>query len=204
MNRGQLRSALISRLGIPPVGDGLLDQSELNNIIGYALRDLSSEHDWPWLLTSASLTFTSGVATSPSTLVKVRDLVVNGRRAKYVPLTAFLDASAAGVECVWTDTGTSIRLTPAPSTAPTATLWYVQGEPALGVDTASPLVPDAHHQMVVARASYLANTRRNRMEEAQRDDNEYQMGLRKMRDASWSKTGPRTVRPAGVALWASW
>ena len=206
MNRGQLRSALTSRLGIPSAGDSLLDSTTLNDIIGFALRDLSSEADWPWLLTTASLSFTGADATAPTTLVKARELAIGTQpqRARFVPLGEFMDAQASRVECVWTIIGTTVRLTPTPSTAPTATLYFVRGEPTLANDSAEPLCPDAHHQIVLARASYHANTRRNRFEDAARDDNEYQLGVRKMKDAQWVKSGPRRVKAAGSSNWATW
>ena len=204
MNRGQLRSALTSRLGIPSAGDSLLDSTTLNDIIGYALRDLSSESDWPWLLTSSSVTFTGADATAPTTMVKARELTINGRRARFMPLAEFLDAQSASVSCVWTVLGTTIRLTPTPSTAPTAVLYFVRGEPTLSGDSSEPLCPDAHHQVVLARASYHANTRRNRFEDAARDDNEYQLSVRKMRDAQWVKSGPRQVKASGSFNWATW
>lgn len=204
MNRGQLRTAIETRLAIVSSGDGLLSTTALNDIIGFALRDISAEHDWPWLLTSDPLTFTDNSAPVPTGYVKARELVMNSKRAKYVPLAEFLDLEAMGTECVWTDAGATIRITPTPSSTPTATLWYIRQEPALESDSSEPLLPDAHHQALVARAAYHANTRRGRMEEALRDDNEYQLSVRKMKDASWGRSGPRAVRAAGNTYWARW
>lgn len=206
MNRGELRAALKSRLGIPSTGDALLTDTELNNIIGYALRDVSSERDWPWLRSSSSVTFstTTGLAAAPATMMKPLHLVIGGRRAKHVPLTEFLDAQAIGYLCVWTLNGTNLALNPVPSSVPTATLYFLLGEPTLAGDSSSPLLPDSHHQVLIARASYLANTRRSRKDDAQRDLAEYEDGVRRMWDASNVKSGPRTVRAAGTTLWARW
>ena len=204
MNRGQLRSALTSRLGLPITGDALLDTSELINALDAALRDMCNEYDWPWLVAEASLTFTTGVAPKPSGCVKVKELVVNDRRAKFAPLAAYLDIAARGAQCVWTETGTNVKITPVPTTAPDATLYYVQAEPALASDTTEPLLPATYHQTLLARAAYHANVRRNRMEDAARDDNEFQLSVRKMKDAGWARTGPRYVRSAGTSLWANW
>ena len=204
MNRGQLRAALTSRLGIPATGDGLLDPNTLNDLLGVALRDIGVESDWPWLVASAALTFTGDTAPAPSDMVKAREMVVSGRRARFVPLTDFLDAQGDSVSSVWTIVGANVQITPTPATAPTATLYYVRAEPTLTSDTSSPLLPDTYHQILLARAAYHANTKRNRFEEAMRDDNEYQLSVRKMKDAAWPRSGPRTIRAAGTTNWASW
>ena len=204
MNRGQLRAALTSRLGIPATGDGLLDPNTLNDLLGIALRDIGVESDWPWLVSSAALTFTGDTAPAPSDMVKAREMVVSGRRARFVPLTDFIDAQGDSVSSVWTVVGATVQITPTPATAPTATLYYVRAEPALTSDTSSPLLPDTYHQILLARAAYHANTKRNRFEDAMRDDNEYQLSVRKMKDAAWPRSGPRTIRAAGTTNWASW
>lgn len=206
MNRGALRSALQTRLGLSASGDGLATDTALNEAIANALRDIGLEHDWPWLLTSASLTFstTTGLAAQPTGFVKARELVIGGRPAKYAPLAEFLAVAGEGSAYVWTDLGANFQLSPTPATVPTATLYYVRQEPALSSDSDSPLIPDAYQHIVLARAAYLTNVRRARNDEAIRDDNEYQLAVRKLRDASWNRSGPRTVRRAGSTYWARW
>lgn len=205
MDLAALRSALQLRLGLPSVGDGLLPAATQTAIINAALRDLCQERDWPWLVTSAALTFTSGDATVPSGFVRAREVTINSRPAKYLPLTEFLAAQADRSVYAWTDIGTTIRLTPTPATAPTLpVLYYVRAEPELTSDTDEPLLPEPYHDVLVARAAYRANVRRNRMDESVRDDNEYQLGVRKMKDAGWARAGQRSVRRSGSVLWARW
>src|SRR4051812_6685939 len=119
------------RLRIPPAGDPLLDEPILNECIDQALRDISAVSDWPWLLTSASLTFntTTGIAPAPAAMVKMRELTIAGTRAKNVDLAEFLDIVATGDQWVWTIIGTNVQLTPIPSTVPVAVLWYIKAEP---------------------------------------------------------------------------
>ena len=208
MNRSQLRAAVKSRLGLPSTGDALLDDTSLNSIIDNALTDLSNEYQWPWLLTSAALTFTNGVAPFPTSpaVSHLREVTIVGRRARHASsLAEFLDILADGSRCVWYEIGATINLAPIPATAPSAaTLYYLQNEPALSADSSSPLAPAEYHTVVVARASYLANVRRNRMEDSQRDLGEYVEGVKKMRDAYPMRSGPRSVRPAGATYWAVW
>jgi len=195
---------VIQRLRIPPAGDPLLDEPMLNDLIAQALRDVSSVSDWPWLVTSASITFTAGVGPVPATMVKVRELVINTARAKYVDLAEFLDTAWLGSQYVWTVIGTNIQLSPAPTISPTNTLYFIRGEPELTSDIAVPLIPEAHQAAILSRASYHAEVRRGRAEAAQFHNMEYEGDLNRMRDATKTRTGPRQVREAGARGRATW
>lgn len=192
------------RMGIPPAGDPMLDEPILNGCIGQALRDISAVSDWPWLITSASLTFTAGVAPVPATMVKVRELTISGTRAKNVDLAEFLDIQAAGDQWVWAVIGSNIQLSPAPTTSPTNVLYFIRGEPALTADTQSPLLPEAHQPAVLSRASYHACVRKRMADAAQFHHGEYLEDLNRMRDATKTRTGPRQVREAGGRWKATW
>lgn len=204
MNRAQLRKRVQSRLRIPPAGDPLLDEPTLNDKITEALNDVSSISDWPWLLTTSALTFTAGIAPMPANMVKVRDVYINGFRARGVELGEFLDEVGLAYNNVWTIIGTNIQLTPVPSVVPTATLYYIQQEPALTLDTASPLIPEAHQGAVVARASYHAEIHRAKADAAQFHNGEYQECMKRMMDATKRVNKPRQVRLASVQRWATW
>lgn len=204
MNRGQLRTRLSLRLRLPPAGDPLLDEPTLNDMLAAALTDVSAVADWPWLLTSASVTFTAGLGPLPSTCVKVRELVVNGRRGKPSELAQFLDQVATVDSYLWCVIGSNIQLSPAPTTSPTNTLYFIQPEPALTLDTSSPLMPEAHQATVIARAAYLAETRRARADAAQFHNAEYETALHRMMDATKRVTRPRQIRESGREWWATW
>lgn len=192
------------RLGIPPAGDPMLDETILNDCLGQALRDVSAVSDWPWLLTSASLTFTAGSAPVPAAMVKVRELTVNATRAKNVDLAEFLDTVALGDQWVWMIDGSSIKLTPVPTTSPTNVLYFIRAEPALAQDTTSPLIPEAHQAAVISRACYHACIRKRMSDAAGFHHGEYLEDLNRMRDATKTRTGPRQVRTAGGRWTATW
>lgn len=204
MNRGQLRSEVSQRLRIPPAGDPLLDEVTINDMIRAALVDVCSVSDWPWLLTSAAVTFAAGIAPLPTTCVKVRDLVVNSRRGEYVDNAEFLDCQSLLSRFVWTVLGPNIVITPAPTTSPTNTLWFIQGEPALTADTQAPLIPEAYQQVVIARATYHSEVRRGRADAAAFHEAEYERGLARMADASKRRNGPRQIREGGQRWFATW
>lgn len=204
MDLAALRTALQQRLGLPSVGDGLATTTVQTAVINSALRDLSNEHDWPWLISSASLTFSAGSAAFPTGCLRARELTINGRPAKFVPLAHFLGVAGDSSDYVWTTQATTVKITPVPDTAPTAVLYFVRSEPELSGDSDVPLLPEAYHDVLLARAAYRANVTRNHMDESVRDDNDYQLQVRKMKSASWARTGPRGVRRAGVVNWARW
>lgn len=197
MNKRELRQAVRLRNGIPDVGDGLAGHTDIDDCVALALIDVCAEARWPWLLTTASLTFstTTGQVTSglPVSYPHIHKLEINNRVAQYVPLDDFLTEQR---RWVWTDLGNNIALFPVPSTVPTATLYYWQDEPALDQDTDSPILPATFHQILVARASYHLNLRRNRNAEVARDLAEWQSGLKNMMAARARTVGPRTVRSA--------
>jgi signal transduction histidine kinase len=136
--------------------------------------------------------------------VKLRDLMINGWRARPSELAEYLDQATYQTMFMWTLIGTNIQLTPAPATSPTNTLYFIQGEPALTVDTQSPLIPEAHQPAVLARAAYLSEVHRGRADAAAFHNTEYEVSLRRMMDATKRSNRPRQVREAGYQRWASW
>lgn len=204
MNRGQLRARLSLRLRLPPSGDPLLDEPALNDMIAAALTDVSAVKDWPWLVTTTALTFTAGVAALPSTCVKTRDLLVNGWRARPAELAEFLDQASYSTMFMWAIIGPNIQLSPVPTTSPTNILYYVQSEPALLLDTSSPLIPEAHQAAVLSRASYYAELRRAKADAANFHLAEYETSIKRMMDATKRANRPRQIREAGYQRWASW
>jgi hypothetical protein len=191
MDKREARQRVRERNGIPDPGDGLAGHEDIENCLSAALIDISSQHRWPWLLTSASVTFTDGVGPIPTGCTTIHKLVVNDAPAARVSLDQFL---AEQDQYVWTELGANIKLYPVPTTAPTATLYYYQAEPALTVDTSTPLLPAQWHQVWVVRASLLLNIRRGQFERVTRDEEDWGQGVRDMMQATWSSLGPRQIR----------
>lgn len=197
MNKRELRTAIRLRNGIPDNGDPMAGHTDIDASIAAALLDLSAEKRWPWLLTSAALTFstTTGLAPLPATYTQPRTLVIGGLPARNVTLEEYLTQTTP---FVWADVGASIGLYPIPTSVPTATLWYYQIEPALETDTATPLLPAAFHQTLIARASYHLNMRRNGgdAKRIQMDLAEYQAGVKNVMQTAQRATGSRQIRSA--------
>jgi hypothetical protein len=190
VNKRELRVAVRTRNGIPDAGDGLSAHGVIDECV-------TAERRWPWLLASAPLTFstTTGIATPAVDYAQIHKLVIGGKPARMVPLADYLEEQ---MPFVWTDLGNTIGLYPIPGTVPVATLWYFQNEPDLlaQADTATPILPAVHHQILVARASYHLNVRRGDNGRIAQDLTEYQSGLRNLMQASARAFGPRTIRSA--------
>lgn len=207
MNKGQLRSAVKERLRLPAVGDPLLTDAVIDNCVVMALTDISEMDgaSWPWLLTSAAVTFTNGVAAIPAAVVKLRELTIGTvpARAEHVTFTEYLDS--AGL-CVWTEYGASLLLGKTTPASIVSTLYYSRAEPAMATDADSPLLPATYHNVLVARASYHANVRRRFNEDMATDAGEYEVGVKRMITAAQARTGPRRIRhrDCSRAAFASW
>lgn len=209
MNLGALRAAVKLRLRLPSNGDPLLGDPTVDACINAALTDISTERDWPWLLTSTTLAFTGAFAPLPADCTKVRELMIGTTppiRARHAGLVEFLDAEGLSSRYVWNeDQGGRIALTPTPTTTPTATLYYLRSEPILALDATAPLLPAAYHSYLIARASYQCNVRRRYDLDASLDLNEYTTGVGKMKSATSTRTGTRRIqssfRPNQFATW---
>jgi hypothetical protein len=206
MNRGALRARLQVRLRIPPAGDPLLSEPVLNDCIAQALADVSSYNDWPWLLTSGSLTFVAGSAALPTDLVKARDLVINSYRARPASMSEFLDNGPFPSLYLWCVIGANVQLSPVPvnPASPTNTFYYIRPEPALTADTQSPLMPEAHQSAVISRAAYHACIAKGMADAASVHNAEFETDLRRMNDATKRVTRPRQIRTVGFERWATW
>jgi hypothetical protein len=210
MNRRELRDAVRLRNGIPDSGDARASHTDINACVAAGLRDVCAEKRWPWLLTSSPLTVSTvtGEASMPAGWAQIHKVTVNGAKAVHVPLDEFLEGTR---RYVWTEFGQGVRFDPVPAVVPSAvTVYYWRDEPELTSDTQEPLLPSVFHQVLVARASYHLNVRRQdgsvRRSEVERDLVEWQAGLKNMMAAAARTVGPRSVRSAfrdttGPARW---
>ena len=192
MNKRELRLAVRQRNAIPDNGSGLVEHDVIDDCIAAALLDISAEQRWPWLRTSASLTFTGNTAPLPAGCMQTEVLTIGGYPVPRVGLNEFLEQTAF---YVWTDNGANVLVHPTPTvTLSSPTLYYYRDEPTLADDTESPLLPTAWHRAVVAGASYHLNVRRDDKARVTLDSNEYRDLVGKMRQSSVRDTGPKKIR----------
>lgn len=195
MNSAELRAAVRARNGIATTGEGLAGHTDIDEAIVAALSDIAGEHRWPWLATSTTITFqaSDGKSASLPAFTQIRALEIGEAPVPSVSLDEFLQRDRL---YVYADLGDALAIYPTPETDTSATLYFFQPEPALETDESSPLLPEAWHRVLVARASYHLNARRGRSDGMQRDLAEYQTGLANMMASQRRSTGPRAVRSA--------
>ena len=203
MNRLEIQNAVKQRMAIPSTGDGQLTDSVINNLINQALTVISAEHDWPWLLTSTSVTFTSGSASLPSDFIKSRALIYNTLPVQWVQLEDFLDPDRWFAPFSWTIIGSTAKVTPTPTTNIATTLYYYRREPDLTTDGSTPLMPSQFHNLIVAYATYLAAMVRQDEGRAAVHMADYNMLLNNMRDDLTQST-TRRIRYDRSSQYATW
>jgi hypothetical protein len=210
MNRLELRNAIKDRLTIKSDGsgnslDGLITNDFVNTSINNALNRISLEKDWWWLATTAPLTFntTTGKAPLPADFMRANELVINSSCVEYVPLETLLDPSSDYSSYGYTIYGSDILLSPIPSVAPPATLYYFRSEPALASDSSSPIMLAVYHYAVVCYGSFLCAARRQDEQRASLYLQEYTNFLRSMSDDNKSSI-KRRIKYTKKRDYASW
>jgi hypothetical protein len=203
MNRGEIRDAVKQRMAIPSTGDGQLTDAVLNGLINQALTVISGEHDWPWLLTSTTVTFSPSTASLPSDFIKSRALIYNTLPVQWVQLEDFLDPDRFFAPFSWTIIGATAQVTPAPTSNIATTLYYYRREPDLSADGSTPLMPSLFHNLIVAYTTYLAAMVRQDEGRAAVHMADYNMLLNNMRDDLTQST-TRRIRYDRSFQYATW
>lgn len=203
MNRSEFRAAVKERLAIPSIGDGLLPDATINNLINRALSVIASAKEWPWLLDDYTLNFVNGSASLPNDFIRARQLVIDGKPAFWAQLEEFLMPDRTTAVFAWTIIGNKAKLTPLPTANVTGTLYYYRNEPTLASDYSTPLMPTLHHSIVIAYTCYLAAMVRQDEGRAAVYQAEYQALSNNMRDDLKQSTS-RRIRHDGGYQYATW
>lgn len=205
MNRGEIRDAVKQRLAIPASGDGQLTNTVLDDLINRALTVIAGARDWPWLLSTFSLTFetSTGQAFLPNDFIRARQLVYNGYPVLWVQLEDFLNPDRTYATFAWTIIGNKAQITPVPSTDISATLYYYRNEPELISDYSAPLMPSKDHNIIIAYTAYLGAMVRQDDARAATYIAEYRSLLNDMRDDLKQSTS-RRIRYGSGYTYASW
>ena len=205
MNLGEIRTSVKQRLSIPSIGDGLLPDSTINDLINQALIVISGARDWPWLLSTHTLNFdaTTSQAFLPNDFIRSRELIYNTYPVLWVQLEDFLNPDRIYSTFAWTIIGNRAQITPASSTDLAATLYYYRNEPELISDFQTPLMPSQLHQAIVAYTAYLGAMVRQDDAKAATYIAEYRSLLNDMRD-DLKQNSRRRIQYGNWNRYASW
>ena len=192
-------SAVKTRMGLnSSVSDGLLTDTVIQQQLQFAIDDIASEYDWPWMQATATVNFSSGTAAFPTGCKKVTALDYSGMKVNRVSLAEALEQSPdyAG----WYVEKDALYSYPAGLTQSGFTLHYVKRETVLGASD-SPLLPMEWHQVWVLRGAwYCASIRRDQGMKSELDQ-EYRQAIQKMRDDTSRYNGPTQVRRRRLRRW---
>lgn len=192
MNLSEFRAAVRARLGAN-AADSFHTDANLNQAVNAAVETFSSEHRWPWLLASTTVSVVSQSVSVPADWSSTHTLVLDGDPSPLVP-GSLVDidvwGATTGRPVVYADSGSGLLVAPTPDGSYTATLRYFRTEPALSADSDVPLAPARFHSAIVAYAAYLRLAAANMPAEAQVAVGEYQG-----RVARYAREADRTGRP---------
>lgn len=210
MNRAQIRSRAYEVTGLSPT-DPLATVGMLNRHIDAALRHVSADADWPWLVVEVPINLVGGQGDypAPANWLKTIDLIIT-QGGEVGPLTyvsllsldeLYSDPTQQGSPHHFGIADNVLRLRPVPQGVMTAMHRYKIGEPGLtdesGLD-GTPLMPPEYHDQLVELVSGMAlgATRDNRGAEYWQ---RYTAWSKRLRDEINRKHGAKRmrVRPGG-------
>ena len=216
MNLRELRKAVLSRCGVGEQGDSMLTVDVVHGAIANALRQISADRRWSWLLTSFSGATTTGAYTLPNDCAEVErvDVLESGATTYKVAERALEPSQVlapSDTVCRWTVAERALRFSgtfPVDlSVSATFILWYYQAEPPLTSDTQEPLMPEQYHLTVVLLAAAECMDRKKDWTAAGEFRAQAQGELNRMRDRPSAGNGRGTVRlrayqkPIDYATW---
>lgn len=190
MTLATIRSQVKTKLRIGTATDNLLSDTVLTGLVNEALRKVTRERSWPWLLTSASVSIsTSGVASLPTDFTAAHSLLYGSTDPAPIPFVGFTDLLGSKGAYVWSENGTQIQVEPAPTATTSMTLWYYQREEALSADGDTPIMPTVHDDIVAIWAAHLGALIRKDYDHAAALEREYRDELMALDRAVFRKAG---------------
>lgn len=192
-----LRQKVIDRANLKST-DTRLTTTVLNRIINDALSQVSMEHAWPWLQTSASIVTVAGTSSYavPADYIQTHSLVQTDIGAPLVQrATLELDQIiASGRPSTYAIYGTSVLLKPIPDGAYTISHRYIKAEPALVADGDVSLIPEVYSRGAVEWAAMLAFQEIKDEVSALSAEKNYRSWLNRVSDNVRSSREPMRVR----------
>ena len=202
----ELRNRVRDRYGILPTDTGLTD-AVLTSMVNSALRQISLESDWPWLVASPNTIITApglGDYPLPENFLRVIDVSnpSDGYRLARVPI-ATIDTYTADRQSRprwYAITGNTLALAPIPDQVYTLQVRYYQTENTLVAPTDTPRIPDAYDEGVVDMTAYYAFIAARQPEKAATAQSAYNAWLARIRDnVNRDQTPLRPyIRPGGI------
>ena len=149
-----IRTEILETAGLAS-DDARFPDATVNRIVNRALRQVSSEHDWPWNQVSGTLSTVADTQSTafPSSLSKVLRLEIEGRNL--LQITAAEGGTYSqdtGRPQAYFIEGDEIHWAPVPDGVYTVNITYTVYETALALDADTPNLPDRFMDWLVQTA----------------------------------------------------
>jgi hypothetical protein len=198
MQLSVIRTLIRNRYGILATDAGITD-AVLTDAVNAALRAITLEADWPWLVTSTTFTTMAGTTSYalPTTHLRTLSLVDVAiaeplQRRQTVEIDRF--QLQQGRPYLYAISGSSLLLAPKPDGAYQIQHRFVRAEITLSAGTNSPLLPDPFIDGVVDYAAALAFLNARQDDRANAAMTQYVAWLRRTKDNIFLSRDPLTVR----------
>jgi len=201
----ELRAAVRQRIPVSE-NDTQITYDVIDGFINSALRQISVEHDWPWLLTYQDQDTTANreYVEVPSTWLSTKTILETGTsvvlRHKHLDDILEEPNNSTGRPALYVITSELIVLRPVPDGVYTLRHYFYRSEPVVAGDQAKPLIPHGFDEGVIEYAAYLGLRYKREEERAQLALKSYNDWLRRTADNLVESKSPRPprVRPGSL------
>ena len=196
------RTGVRDRLAVSD-NDTFLTDTRLADFINQAIRQITLEHDWPWLQKTTTIQTVAGVSEYdlPDDFLRMGSLVQVGsnRELEYQPVQQADRWISEGNPLVFSIYGGKLLLKPTPNGELEFQLRYICYEPELVSGSDVALIPDYWDDGVLEFSVYLAARSIKRFDEAELALAAYREWLARGRDNTRQVKSPNRVvpRPGG-------
>jgi hypothetical protein len=188
-----IRTEILETAGLA-ADDARFPDATMNRIVNRALRQISSEHDWPWnhAQTNLSTVADSQTVTLPAAASKILRLEIAGQQLIQLSATegGSYSQDRGQPQAYWIE-HEKIHFAPVPDGVYTVYALYSAYETALSLDADAPNLPDRYLDWLVQIALVQISQRI-------RDTDLYQMADRERR--MWGRRAADEVRRSGQSM----
>lgn len=168
--------------------DEIYATERVNRAINASNLRLGREHDWPWLLSIGTLSWTGGSSTFDLTTLSnfrhIKRLSYENGRVYPVSPSEFVHYSTetGDVPRFYTIIGNTLYVSPIPGTTTSLDIVYVLDENQLLNDNDQPLLPSAYTELLALKAATMLAVGGNNAERLSMLRSEYASAIIEARD----------------------
>ena len=192
------------QLGLSATDQVLSDEVVLWALNG-ALQAISTDKDWPWLLTEQTYSTAAADATLslPTNYTRTVSLTIDNRLvnpSSHIVIDSD-DNTNTGRPAVYAVEANDIRVYPTPDAAYAVVHQHYRSEPELILPVDAPLLPDAYSEALVYEAAVKAAIRTNRLDRLQTLRDEAEKFRKRMTDNYVRTNKPGRIRRTKDSIW---